>query len=113
MEIFDSMIYSHYMTQLSQSLPSWSLMIDLRCLTVDKHCFDWIVADDLNARLVGIGESCLPLYFRVVILSFAAKFVDVLYVLVGYHYEVLVKFGPRIVELLMFADAGLKIAEWT
>ena len=71
------MIYSHYTTQLSQSLPSWSLMIDLRCLIVDKHCFDWIVADDLNAGLVGIGESCLLLYVRVLILSFVARFVDV------------------------------------
>ena len=52
-------------------------MIDLRCLIVDKHCFDWIVADDLNATLVGIGESCLLLYVRALILSFAARFVDV------------------------------------
>ena len=65
------------MTQPSQSLPSWSLMVDLRCLIVDKHCFDWIVADDLNAGLVGIGESCLLLYVRALILSFAAKFVGV------------------------------------
>ena len=71
------MIYSHYMTQPSQSLPSWSLMVDLRCLIVDKHCFDWIVADDSNARLVVIGESCLLLYVRALILSFAARFVDV------------------------------------
>ena len=71
------MIYSHYKTQPSQSLPSWSLMIDHRCLIVDKHCLDWIVADDLNARPVGIGESFLLLYGRALILSFAARFVDV------------------------------------
>ena len=71
------MIYSHYMTQPSQSLPSWSLMMDHRCLIVDKHCFDWIVAADLNARLVGIGESFLLLYGRALILSFVARFVDV------------------------------------
>ena len=65
------------MTQLFQSLPSWSLLVDRHCLIVDKHCFDWIVADDLNARLVGIGENCLLLYVRALILSFVARFVDV------------------------------------